>query len=121
MYQHVSWTFKGVKWLHGQVEKSNDEKLEAVKDAEGCPHIDLIKGFTQPFNEMISHLAKNGGIAWQTDDNNQWWYWHPQEDFRPLLGVKRAHRGRKLRRIDPPIGGQNCKWCVAAIRARSEQ
>jgi hypothetical protein len=99
-----------VRWLHQQVENSNDEKLEAIKDAEGCPHIELIRGFTTPYNGLIARLGARGGIAWQAADNNQWWYWHPQ-----------AVRGRGLHSVNPPIGGKNCNLCLAAIRARQSQ
>lgn len=116
LFQAISWSFKGVKALKSIIDRDNEERFEKARDAEGCPHIEMISGFTQPYNDMLAHVGKNGGIAWKNDDGNPHWYWHPQENFKPLEYTE-VVIGRKMK-TPSKIDGKNCERCLLAIKER---
>ena len=117
LWQIVSWTAKGVKALKSHVDGNQEELFEKTRDAEGCPHVDMIVGFTQPYNDMLAHVGEHGGVAWKNGDGNAQWYWHPQESFLPLSYTESV-KGKRMTKIDK-AAGKNCAQCVAAVRKRA--
>jgi hypothetical protein len=105
------------------VKHSNDERakelLDATEKAEGCPHIHMIEGWAQPFNDMLFLLHREGGIAWQNGDGNALWYHHAQESFRPL-SLTKGYRNYHILAVPPTEAGKgSCDLCDTARGQRS--
>lgn len=101
------------------IDKNNQELLEATEQSEGCPHISMIDGWTQPFNDMLSHLNKFGGIAWQSGDGNGLWYYHEEDTFRPFKFLA-AYYTKALKKVDSGDAGKvGCSKCAALASRRS--
>ena len=106
------------------IDAENQRLLHQTEQNEGCAHIELIDGWSQPFNDMLAHLTIHGGISWQNGDGNGLWYYHAQDTFRPLVYL-RAYHSKRIASVSPSeagkIGCQKCEFVQNARRKSSGQ
>jgi hypothetical protein len=75
----VSATFLIKKW----VDSENAEVLEAVRQREGCAHIEMVEG-SPPTPVACAYVHDKGGIAWKISES-ACFFWHPETTFKPLI------------------------------------
>ena len=101
---------------------NREKKLEKVEDLEGCPHLEpIIKSVRDmsPTGKCMLKVSKERGTAWFATDNK--YYWHPQDDFKPLtaqLVYRRDPKTGRVKEYRRPFDGTNCRLCLQAIKKR---
>ena len=102
-------------WFRRLTNAYNTRLLRQIKEAEVCPHVEVIPASSERVSRLTAHVARHGGIAFATE-SQQRYFWHPNSQFIPITAtaVFDADAGWK-----PPLPtGELCRLCGLCEKAR---
>lgn len=116
----VGWAIAAVTVLYKHGNAVVQEKLDATRKNEGCPHIGVIDGLRDATNNMFAYMTDNEGLAWQSLDGNLSWYYHVQADFQPLDFVEGYYKDEngKINHRTKSSKELTCKQCLEILKQR---
>ena len=106
------------KMLRRFANAYNAKLLKEIKDAEVCPHVEVIPGSGKRTTRLAAHIERHGGVIFSARIKTglkRKYFWHPHERFIPITATAVFQTGQGWKPA-PPTGDlcRLCKLCESA-------